>query len=114
MSLQCRNEVFGLMAGSYLMLLSPPSQTGKFLSMLSAGRLRNILDLAELPSSEVTEHANQQSLESELPLGQTDSCGCSFQRAATSLGTGPTVRALKQQVPKQENPKQPWLADSTV
>lgn len=91
------------MAGSYLMLLSPPSQTGKFLSMLSAGRLKNILDLAELPSSEVTEHANQQSLESELPLGQTDSCG-----------SGPRARALKQQVPKQENPKQPWLADSTV
>lgn len=54
MSLQCGNEVFGLTAGSYLMLFSPPSQTGKFLSMLSAGRLRNILDLAELPSSEVT------------------------------------------------------------
>lgn len=54
MSLQSGNEVFGLEAGSYLMLISPPSQTGKFLSMLSAGKLRNILDLAELPSSEVT------------------------------------------------------------
>lgn len=54
MSLQSGNEVFGLEAGSYLMLVSPPLQTGKFLSMLSAGKLRNILDLAELPSSEVT------------------------------------------------------------
>lgn len=61
MSLQRDDEVFGLVAGAYLMLISPPSQTAKFLSMLSAGKLRNILDLAELPSSEVTvaKHANQ-------------------------------------------------------
>lgn len=54
MSLQPSDEVFGLVAGSYLMLIFPPSQTARFLGMLSAGKLRNILDLAELPSSEAT------------------------------------------------------------
>lgn len=66
-SLQCGGRVFGPMAGSYLMLITPPSQAGRFLSMLSAGKLRKVLDLAELPSSGVTAEAKHEAWKPTVP-----------------------------------------------
>lgn len=65
--LQCGGEVFGPMTRSYLMLISSPSQAGRFLSMLSAGKLRKVLDLAELPSSEVTVEAKHEACKPTVP-----------------------------------------------
>lgn len=92
-SLKCGGEVFGPMAGSYLMLITPPSQAGSFLSMLSAGKLRKVLELAELPCSEVTVEAKHEAWKPTVPRElapphHTDSWSCSFQRAGSSLGTG--------------------------
>lgn len=66
-SLQCGGEVFGPEAGSYLMLITQPSQPSRFLSVLSAGRLRKVLDLAELPCSEVTAEAKHEAWKPTVP-----------------------------------------------
>lgn len=66
-SLQRGGEVFGPVVGSYLMLITRPSQLSSFLSMLSAGRLRKVLDLAALPSSEVTAEAKHEAWKLTVP-----------------------------------------------
>lgn len=72
-SLQRGGEVFGLVAGCYLMLITRPSQLSRFLSMLSAGRLRKVLDLAEFPSSEVTAEAKHEAWKPTVPREQAAS-----------------------------------------
>lgn len=64
-SLQCGGEVFGPVAGPYLMLITRHSQPSRFLSVLSAGRLQK--DLAELPSSEVTAEAKHEAWRPTVP-----------------------------------------------
>lgn len=55
------------MTGSYLMLITPPSQAFSFLSMLFAGKLRKVLELAELPCSEVTAEAKHEAWKPTVP-----------------------------------------------